>query len=318
MNNRLGSLRICFILFFTFSLFAQNGAIAFTLNSKDSSQTAAVEEPASLESARRLWAEGRFKEAPAMLADAGAKVAAGEKRAPIEKTHPTAVLVSADTEWAAVRALYPDMNYERSPFGEYFTMDIPVAGGAARSVLVFHGGWGKVSAAASTQYVVDRWDPYVLINLGTCGGFAGPVDRGTIILAERTVIYDIIERMGDANGAVADYTTALDLSWLKAEPPVEVLRTTIISADQDLDPNAIPVLKKKYGAVAADWESGAIAYVVQKNRKRLLILRGVTDLVGPMGGEAYGKIGVFKKATRSIMERLFADLPAWLKIIPAQ
>ena len=227
------------------------------------------------------------------------------------------MLVSANAEWAAARSLYPDMKCEHSPFGEYFTMEVPIAGAASRSILVFHGGWGKISAAASTQYVIDRWDPYVLINLGTCGGFAGSVERGTIILADRTVIYDIIERMGDADDAISGYTMDIDLSWLKTVPPVEVLRTTIISADQDIDPNAIPILKKKLGAIAADWESGAIAYVAQKNRKRLLILRGVTDLVGQRGGEAYGKIEVFEKASRSMMKRLFADLPAWLKIIPA-
>ncbi len=68
-------------------------------------------------------------------------------------------------------------------------------------------------------------------------------------------------------------------------------------------------------AAAADWESGAIAYVAHKNNKRILILRGVTDLVGPKGGEAYGKIEVFERATQTIMKRLLNGLPAWLSRI---
>jgi adenosylhomocysteine nucleosidase len=224
-----------------------------------------------------------------------------------------AVLVSANAEWTVVKAIHPRERFETSPFGEYFFKEVRLPGGGKRSVVVLHGGWGKVSAAASTQYVIDRWNPELLINVGTCGGFEGAIERGAVILVERTVIYDIIERMGDAEEAVRDYATALDLDWLTPPFPTPVVRSALVSADQDLDPAAIPNLKSKYGAAAGDWESGAIAYVAKKNNKRLLILRGVTDLVGVRGGEAYGKIEVFRRNTETIMKRLFADLPAWLK-----
>jgi adenosylhomocysteine nucleosidase len=196
---------------------------------------------------------------------------------------------------------------------KYFLKDFPLPGGGNRRVVVLHGGWGKVSAAGSTQYVIDRWNPGLLINFGTCGGFEGAIDRGAVILVERTVIYDIIERMGDAEEAVRDYATSIDLGWMRPPFPTPVIISTLVSADQDLDPAAIPNLKSKYGAAAGDWESGAIAYIAKKNNKRLLILRGVTDLVGARGGEAYGKIEVFRCNTETIMKRLFADLPAWLE-----
>jgi len=82
-----------------------------------------------------------------------------------------------------------------------------------------HGGWGKIAAAASAQYAIDRWHPALLVNLGTCGGFAGRVEVGDVVLVERTVVYDIIERMGDPREAIADYATTLDLSWVGASPP---------------------------------------------------------------------------------------------------
>ncbi len=225
---------------------------------------------------------------------------------------PAAVLVSANAEWAAVRELFPEETFQRSPFGEYFFRDFGLPGGPQRRVLVFHGGWGKVAAAASTQYIFDHFDPGFLINLGTCGGFEGAIERGAIVLAARTVIYDIIERMGDPEGAVRDYSVDIDLKWLQGKPPLEIVRGTLVSGDQDLDPAAIDGLKKKYGAAAGDWESGAIAYTAARNGKRVIILRGVTDLVNARGGEAYGKIEVFQAATRSVMKRLFGSLPAWL------
>ncbi len=72
------------------------------------------------------------------------------------------------------------------------------------------------------------------------------------------------------------------------------------------------MLIQKYQAVAADWESGAIAWVAKRNGVRPLILRGVTDLVGVSGGEAYGDYELFIQRTREIMKKLFDQLPKWL------
>ncbi len=224
------------------------------------------------------------------------------------------MLVSADAEWAVVKTLFPGQRCEKSPFGEYFVRKLDLPDRTSRSVVILQGGWGKTSAAASTQYAIDRWNPGLLINLGTCGGFEGAVERGTIILAARTVIYDIIERMGDAEEAIKDYASDINLNWLKRPLPLPVLETVLVSADQDIDPKAIAMLRVKYGAVAADWESGAIAFVARRNAKRLLILRGVTDLVSGKRGEAYGKVEVFRENSETIMKILFDTLPAWLAV----
>lgn len=180
-------------------------------------------------------------------------------------------------------------------------------------VVFFHGGWGKIAAAASTQYVIDRWSPALLVNLGTCGGFEGEIEKGTIILAERTLVYDIIEQMGDYDEHIAHYTTDIDLSWLGGGYPQKVLRTLLVSGDRDLLVEDIPRLKAEFGAVAGDWESGAIAWVAARNNTRCLILRGVTDLVGSSGGEAYeGNIQVFVEGATKILSRLVDSLPGWI------
>ena len=177
-------------------------------------------------------------------------------------------------------------------------------------VWFLHGGWGKIAAAASAQYAIDRWRPELLVNLGTCGGVQGRVERGEIILAERTLVYDIYEQMGDADAHLAHYATQLDLSWLSEDLPLAVRRARLVSGDRDLLPDDLPELVQRYGAIAADWESGAIAWVAQRNHTRCLILRGVTDLVGDDGGEAYGNIEFFQQATLGIMRRLLEFCPA--------
>jgi adenosylhomocysteine nucleosidase len=222
------------------------------------------------------------------------------------------VIISADIEWRAVRTLFPAgapgiICEGVTPLGEWFEL-----AGAPGPLVCFHGGWGKIAAAASAQYVIEHWRPVLLVNLGTCGGFEGLIERGTIILATQTIVYDIIEQMGDFDAHIAHYTTDLDLSWLPQPDPPGVRRTRLVSGDRDLVSSEIAHLQARYAAVAGDWESGAIAWVARHNGARCLIARGVTDLVGSQGGEAYGNLVLFEENTRTVMERLFGLLPDWL------
>jgi len=222
----------------------------------------------------------------------------------------TVVLVSADGEWRVLKAMLGAQEPKKSPLGEYIEFSLE-----GRALTFFHGGWGRVSAAATTQYVVDHTHPDLLVNLGTCGGFEGRIGRGTIILVERTVIYDIVEQMTDAEEAIEHYSTTLDLAWLPKSLPSRVSRGLLVSGDRDIVAEDIPHLIEKYGAVAADWESGAIAWVGRRNSQRVLILRGVSDLVGGGGGEAYGDYELFISRTTDIMRDLLDVLPAWLTAI---
>jgi len=213
------------------------------------------------------------------------------------------VLISANSEWRAVMEILAPLNVQSTPLGEMFE---------TQSLTFFHGGWGKISASATTQYIIDNFHPNLLVNLGTCGGFEGRIGRGIVVLATKTIVYDIIEQMSDPEGAIAHYSTDIDLSWLPRALPHPVKRGLLVSADRDIIPADIPSLIKKYGAVAADWESGAIAWVANRNGIRCLILRGVTDLVSPSGGEAYGNIELFHDNTKSVMKKLIGQLPDWL------
>ena len=224
-------------------------------------------------------------------------------------TSPVVILISANSEWQAVRAHYQPKILEDTPFGETFLQEL-----VGVSCVFVHGGWGKIAAAGSTQYSIDRWQPKLLINLGTCGGFAGRVNKGDVILAELTLVYDIVEQMSDPQAAIEFYTTKLDLSWLGSPYPLTVRRNWLISADRDILAAEVPQLVERFQAIAADWESGAIAWVAARNSIRCLILRGVSDLVGEDGGEAYGNPEVFQAGTQFVMEKLLKSLSGWLNI----
>ena len=217
-----------------------------------------------------------------------------------------AVIVSAQAEWAVTREVFNDPIVESSPLGAYFTTHL-----AGTDCLLFHGGWGKVAAAAGAQYVIDRWQPRLIVNLGTCGGLAGMARVGEIIMANETLIYDIFERMGDPQAALAHYATRIDLSSFRQPYPQEVRVGRLISADQDIDPAMVAALASDFSAVAADWESGAIAWTAARNDTRVLILRAVSDLVSAEDGELYRQWN-FKDRAREVMLPLLRALPAWL------
>ena len=221
------------------------------------------------------------------------------------------VVVTPNTEWKVVKAAYPAAQMEATPWGETFEATL-----GGERVVMFHGGWGKVAAAGSTQYAIDRWRPRYVVNLGTAGGFAGAIERHAVVLVDRTIIYDIIEAMGDSAEAIASYATTLDLSWLRSPYPSAVTKTLLVSADRDLVPAQLRELAEKYSAVAGDWDSGSIAYTCARNHQRVVILRGVSDLVRTDGGEAYGSMPAFEEGARIVMQRLLRELPAWIERMP--
>ena len=227
------------------------------------------------------------------------------------------IITSADVEWSVVRNVFSDVQLEPSPrtapaYGDSFVT--PASTNSGTPALRFmHGGWGKVSAAASTQWAIDRWCPDLIANLGTCGGFAGEVERGDIVLAERTVVYDIVERMFDPDEAIADRSVDMDLSLVEGLDLGDVTTTTLVSADRDLDPDEVPALRERFGAVVGDWESGAIAWTAARNGVPCVILRGVSDCVGPAGGDSYDDDGdMFLRNTDAVMRQLVRQLPRWI------
>ncbi|HJR80352.1 MAG TPA: hypothetical protein VJ821_09790 [Anaerolineales bacterium] len=219
-----------------------------------------------------------------------------------------AILISAIAEWEAVKPLFPDAVIQHYPYGECFKTNIN-----ERYVIFFHSGWGKIASAGAIQYVIDAHLPDLIVNLGTCGGFEGVVEQGEVILVEKTYVYDILELMGDMD-ITMHYASSLDLSWLPEPYPYPARRALIASADSDLPPEKIPFLKSK-GAIAADWESAALAWVARKNEAHLLILRVVSDLVNEQRGEVYENIQIFNQRAKTIMEELVRQLPGWLNAV---
>lgn len=217
------------------------------------------------------------------------------------------VLVSANSEWRmVVDNLHPAQN-DSSPLGDWFVSSV-----GTHKVVFFHSGWGKTRSAAATQYVIDRWHPELVINLGTCGGLEGFATLGETLLVNNTVVYDIYERMGDSQHAIDFYRAELDTDWITTALPDDTRRSPLASADQDIDYQNFHILKQKFGVPAADWESAAVAWVLKANGTKGLILRGVSDIITPTASETDNNHALWRSRVAKIMTKLLFDLPFYL------
>ncbi len=204
--------------------------------------------------------------------------------------------------------IYPEAEYQTTPYGQYIIDEMN-----GEPVVIMHGGWSKVQSAASTQYAIDKWGPELIVNLGTCGGFRGEIKRDEVVMANKAVVYDIISEIGDPDEHLDFFTTEIDNSWITKPYPIPVIEGAVVSGDQDIQPDKIPWLIEKWGGKVGDWESGGIAFVCARNKVKLLILRGVSDLVGSTGGDAYdGTLVIWTEAAIRIIKHLVASLPGWL------
>jgi adenosylhomocysteine nucleosidase len=210
-------------------------------------------------------------------------------------------MISANAEWKVVVEQSPSATVHATPYGDWLERTL-----GSEHVIFFHGGYGKVNAAGSTQYAIDRWHPALVVNLGTCGAFGHGLHVGDVVLASTTTIYDIYEAMGDADEAIADFRTKLDVTRWPARLASRVRIEPLISADRDLIPAEIAKLRAKYDAGAGDWESGAIAYVAAKNHTRVVILRGVTDVLDETQSPTTGNLALWQAQTAKIMIALLA------------
>ena len=217
------------------------------------------------------------------------------------------IIISAGAEWRCISPLFSASSETKTPYPHCVTTSIENS-----PVVFLHSGWGKVASAGATQYAINRWTPKFLINLGTCGGLEGRVSLGEIILASETVIYDIIEGMNDYHKAIERYRCLAHLDWLGEDLPIKVRKARLLSADRDIRPLDVQMLIEDFDGIAGDWESGALAWVADKNKVDWLILRGVTDLVSSNQGEALGNVSLWQERTLPIMEKLNANLPWWI------
>lgn len=165
---------------------------------------------------------------------------------------------------------------------KFFLTDKPAYKGrlAGHDIVLAISGIGKVSAALTTQKIIDTYAPNLILNFGTAGGMNDSVKILNYYLVDKCCQFDfdLRELDGVPLGYIQEYKTAYFKTTTDGIDFLE--KSSLASADRFTnDVNDINSINE-IGCSLRDMEGGAIAQVCYSNNTPLYMVKGITDVYG--------------------------------------
>ena len=155
------------------------------------------------------------------------------------------------------------------------------------NVIACAGGVGKVNAAMSTQLIISRYQPDVVLNVGVAGCFEN-VPIGTLVLATGFVQHDSdTTALGDPVGLVSTVNmVTFPTSWQeKSRLAMDKLglpyRTGLVATGDwfATDTPRSQWIFDTFHPLLCEMEGGAVAQVCHRNGMPFIALKPVSDCV---------------------------------------
>ena len=152
-------------------------------------------------------------------------------------------------------------------------------------ILAYAGGVGKVNAAMSAQYFIDRYQPDWIVNAGVAGSFHD-LPIGTVVLAEDFVQHDIDTSAVDG---VLGLIPTLELTSLPTDQPdragailaglgVAFTRGRVATGDVFMTKgDRANAVAAEFSPTLCEMEGCAIAQVCLRNQVKFTALKSVSD-----------------------------------------
>lgn len=225
------------------------------------------------------------------------------------------IQICSNREWVSLKEILKIKEYKVNtyPFGEYINYEF-----FDEKCVFYHSGATKTRSSAACQYAIDKWEPQIIMVLGTCGGVDEILKVLDVVIANKTVQYDCLDKMGNEHQAFYEpLTTIFDNTWINFNNfSAKVYEGIIATADQDVDYKTLQMLRKE-NVMCGDWESGAIAHICSLNKVNCCIVRGITDI--PIENEVQSGINqgldyetntpiVMKKLIENVLPILFSSI----------
>ena len=169
-------------------------------------------------------------------------------------------------------------NYDQNPIGKlcgFRFVDL--------NLLLVHGGHGKTQFALQTQYVVNRvGDVEFICCSGAAGALSPELAAGDVVLADKTIEHDYIERFTKQSLPEFEADDQLLKSFEQAYLPIaenfRLRKAIIASGDEDIvDPARGAQVRSETGADAVAWEGAGGARAAVFNKIPFIEIRGITD-----------------------------------------
>ncbi len=150
-----------------------------------------------------------------------------------------------------------------------------------KDIILAISGIGKVSAALTTQYLIDTYSPEYVLNFGTCGGMNNSVEILKYYAVERCCQFDFdVRELDDVPlGYIQEYKTSFFYPQTKG---IDFLnKTSLATADRFTNcEKDISDINKEVNCSLRDMEGGAIAQVCTSNNCPLFMIKGISDVYG--------------------------------------
>lgn len=164
---------------------------------------------------------------------------------------------------------------------------------AGQDVILLQSGIGKVNAALSTAILLNYFQPDIVINTGSAGGFNKDLEVGDIVISTEVRYNDVdatvfgyeygqVPQMPAAYKADESLINLADKAANKETNAQHIVKGLIATGDSFMsDPERVAFVTTKFPDLqAAEMEGGAIAQVCHRFETPFVIIRSLSDIAG--------------------------------------
>lgn len=162
---------------------------------------------------------------------------------------------------------------------------------ANQNVVLLQSGIGKVNAAIATTILMERFQPSIVINTGSAGGFAKELQVGDVVISSEVVHHDVDVtgfnyKMGQVPGMpvtfIADEQLIQQVQSILERFDVRSEIGLIGTGDVFMhQPKRIQATLDDFpNMLAAEMEGAAIAQVCHQYHVPFVIIRALSDIAG--------------------------------------
>ncbi|WP_404404020.1 5'-methylthioadenosine/S-adenosylhomocysteine nucleosidase [Jeotgalibacillus malaysiensis] len=161
-----------------------------------------------------------------------------------------------------------------------------------KEVVLVKSGIGKVNAAMTTTILMERYQPDVIINTGSAGGFDPALNVGDVVISKDVRHHDVDVtafnyEYGQVPGMPAAFTAddKLRETALKCAEAIHEIKSVsglIATGDSFMnDPKRVEALQGRFENLQAlEMEAAAIAQVAHQYEVPFVIIRSLSDIAG--------------------------------------
>lgn len=150
-----------------------------------------------------------------------------------------------------------------------------------KNVIVVKSNVGKVNSARVCQMLIDKFNPSLVINVGTSGSVNNTLEIGDVVVADKLYQYDFdVTPFGRKLGEIentGEYVK-VDNDLLKLFDGLDVVVGSIASGDKFIvDNKEKDNIRNLFNALCIEMEGASVAQVCHLCKVPFLIIRSITD-----------------------------------------